>query len=204
MRPHGSAQSLEQRRLRAIRLLRAGKSYRDVASIVGASLSSVVRWQQSYRSHGKRGLHVKPSPGRTPLLNQRHRERLSRLLLQGPMEAGYETNLWTVRRIAEVIHREFGVRYTIPNVWKLMRAMGWTCQKPRQRDRERNKGAIRYWKQPVWPRTKKPAKRGAHLGFLDETGFLLVPTISRTWLPEAKPRFSRLRAIGPKSRPSRP
>ena len=164
MRPPGNAQSLEQRRLQAIRLLKAGRPYRDVASIVGASLSSVVRWQQSYRSQGKRGLRVKPSPGRTPLLNQRGRERLARLLLQGPMEAGYETNLWTLRRIAEVIHREFGIRYTIPNVWKLMRAMGWSCQKPTKRDRERNEKAIEYWKQHVWPRIKKNRTTWSPLG----------------------------------------
>ncbi len=155
MRPQGTAQSLEQRRLRAIRLLKAGEAYRDVAAIVGASLSSVVRWQQSYRSQGRRGLRVKLSPGRTPLLNQRQRERLSRMLLRGPMEAGYATNLWTLRRIAEVIHRTFDVQYTVPNVWKLMRTMGWTCQKPTPRDRERNEEAIRYWKQQVWPRIKK-------------------------------------------------
>jgi transposase len=164
MRPQGTAQSLEQRRLRAIRLLKAGETYRDVASIVGASLSSVVRWQQSYRSQGKGGLQVKPSPGRTPLLNQRQRERLSRLLLRGPMEAGYGTNLWTLRRIAEVIHREFGVHYTVPNVWKLMRALGWTCQKPTPRDRERNEEAIRYWKQHVWPRIKKNRTTWSPLG----------------------------------------
>ena len=155
MRPQGTPQSLEKRRLQAVRLLKAGKPYRDVAMTVGASLSSVVRWQQSYRSNGKRGLRVKPSPGRTPLLNQRQKERLARLLLQGPLEAGYTTNLWTLRRIGEVIRREFSISYTIPNVWKLMRAIGWSCQKPSKRDRERNEKAIRYWKQHVWPRIKK-------------------------------------------------
>jgi transposase len=164
MRPQGTPQSLEKRRLEAVRLLKAGKPYRDVAMTVGASLSSVVRWQQSYRSNGKRGLRVKPSPGRTPLLNQRQKERLARLLLQGPLEAGYTTNLWTLRRIGEVIRREFGISYTIPNVWKLMQAMGWSCQKPSKRDRERNEKAIRYWKQHVWPRIKKNRSTWSPLG----------------------------------------
>ena len=155
MRPQGTPQSLEKRRLQAVRLLKAGKPYRDVAMAVSASLSSVVRWQQAFRSEGKRGLRVKPSPGRTPLLNQRQKERLVRLLLQGPLEAGYSTNLWTLRRISEVIRREFGISYTIPNVWKLMRAMGWSCQIPDKRARERNEQAIRYWKRHVWPRIKK-------------------------------------------------
>lgn len=155
MRPPGNTRSLEQRRLQAIRLLKAGLPYRDVATIVGASLSSIVRWQQSYRNEGKRGLRVKPSPGRTPRLNQRQRGRLARLLLQGPMKAGYGTNLWTLRRIAEVIYHEFGIRYTIPNVWKIMHAMGWSCQKLTQRDRDRNEKATQYWRQGVQPRIKK-------------------------------------------------
>lgn len=155
MRPQGTPQSLEKRRVQAIRLLKAGRPYRDVAMTVGASLSSVVRWQQSYRQHGKRGLRVKPSPGRTPLLNQRQRERLVRLLLEGPLEAGYGTNLWTLRRIGEVLRREFDVSYTVPSVWKLMRDLGWSCQISDKRDRERNEQAIQSWKRHVWPRIKE-------------------------------------------------
>lgn len=155
MRPQGSPQSLEKRRLQAVRLLKAGTPYREVATAVGASLSSVVRWQQSYRSEGTRGLRPKKSPGRRPLLDERQKERLVRLLVQGPLEAGYTTNLWTLRRISALIRREFGVKYTIANVWKLMRALGWSCQIPDKRARERNEKAIRYWKHHVWPRIKK-------------------------------------------------
>ena len=164
MRPQGTPQSLEKRRLQAVRLLKTGKPYRDVAMAVSASLSSVVRWQQAFRSEGKHGLRAKASPGRTPLLNQRQKERLVRLLLQGPLEAGYTTNLWTLRRIGEIIRREFGISYTIPNVWKLMRAMGWSCQIPDKRARERNEQAIRYWKGHVWPRIKKNRSTWSPLG----------------------------------------
>ena len=146
MRPHGTAQSLERRRLQAVALLKAGTPYRDVARMIGASLSSVVRWQQSFHRQGKRGLRAKPTPGRPSLLNERQKLKLTRLLLDGPLQAGYETNLWTLRRIRDVIHREFSVHYTIPNVWRLMRDLGWSCQKPTKRDRERNEKAIRYWK----------------------------------------------------------
>jgi transposase len=164
MRPQGTAQSLERRRLQAVLLLKAGTPYRDVARMVGASLSSVVRWQQSFRRQGKRGLRVKPSPGRPSLLSDRQKQKLTRLLLDGPLEAGYTTNLWTLRRIRDVIRREFSVRYTIPNVWRLMREMGWSCQKPSPRDRERNEKAIRYWKQHVWPRIKKNRTTWSPLG----------------------------------------
>ena len=141
--------------MQAVRFLKAGHTYRAVAMKLGASLSSVVRWHQTYRTKGKRGLRPKESPGRPPLLSPRKKQRLLRMLLDGPLEAGYASNLWTLRRIGEVTRREFGIQYSTSNVWKLMRALGWTCQKPDKRARERNEKAIRYWQRHVWPRIKK-------------------------------------------------
>lgn len=148
----------------SIRLLKAGHTYRSVAKRVGASLSSVVRWHQAFRKLGKRGLRVRPSPGRPSLLSLHQKERLVRILSEGPMEAGYATNLWTLKRIREVIRREFAVSYTLANVWKLMQRLGWSCQKPDTRARERNEAAIRYWQQHVWPRIKKNRKTWSPFG----------------------------------------
>lgn len=164
MRPQGTPQSLERRRLLSIRLLKAGHTYRAVAKKIGASLSSVVRWHQSFRTHGKRGLRPRSSPGRPSRLSPEQKERLLRILSEGPMEAGYSTNLWTLKRIQAVIRRRFGVRYTIANVWNLMQSLGWSCQKPDKRARERNEKAIRYWQQHVWPRIKKNRRTWSPFG----------------------------------------
>ena len=165
MRPPGTPRSLEKRRLLSIRLLQAGHSYRAVAMQTGASLSSVVRWHQTFRKLGKRGLRPRASPGRPSLLRLRQKERLLRILSEGPMEAGFMTDLWTLKRIRQVIRREFGVRYTISNVWKLMQGLGWSCQKPDKRARERNEAAVRYWQQHVWPRIKKNRTTWSPFGF---------------------------------------
>jgi len=83
-------------------------------------------------------------------LTPEQKERLLRILTEGPMEAGYWTNLWTLKRIGKVSRRELGVQYTIPNIWKLMQNLGWSYQKPDKRAWERNEKAIRYWQQHVW------------------------------------------------------
>jgi len=80
---------------------------------------------------------------------------LVRLLSQGPRAHDYSTELWTLKRVAEVIAVNFGVLYTIGHVWKLLRAMGWSCQKPERRARERDEEAIRRWRQEQWPHIKK-------------------------------------------------
>ena len=76
MRPPGSAQELERRRLRAIELLESGNTYREVAEILDASLSSVVGWTQAYRKKGEDGLKPKPVSGRPAGLNEKQKLRL--------------------------------------------------------------------------------------------------------------------------------
>src|SRR5919106_6503799 len=98
MRPQGTSQQLEKRRLRAMAMLESGKSYQTVAHRLSASLSSVVRWVQSYRQAGLAGLKAKPIPGRPARLSVREQAKLERILLKGPLQAGYPTDLWTLRR----------------------------------------------------------------------------------------------------------
>ena len=155
MRPPGTSADLEQRRCRAIELLEQGHSHRAVAKMVHSSLSSVVRWQQAYRAEGQKGLRSVPAPGRPPLLSEKEKKKLVTILLRGPLSSGYATDLWTLQRVADVIDKEFGVRYTPPNCWYILRALGWSCQKPEKRAKERDEEAIRSWKRWVWPQLKK-------------------------------------------------
>src|SRR5512137_1573344 len=128
MRPKGSAEELEQRRRQAISLLEQGLKAIQVAKAVGTSPASVTRWRQAYAKQGQAALLAKPHPGRRPKLTARQRERLGRLLLAGPGDYGYRTELWTLARVAEVIATIFGVRYDPSQVWRILRAMGWSCR----------------------------------------------------------------------------
>jgi transposase len=80
---------------------------------------------------------------------------LTRLLLKGAGACGFSTDLWTQRRVAQVIQREFGVRYHPHHLWRVLIGLGWSCQKPETRARERNEPAIAHWKRYHWPHIKK-------------------------------------------------
>src|SRR5499426_4145370 len=105
MRPQGTAEQLEERRRRAIALLQAGTSYREAARQVAASLSSVVRWEQAYRGDKRNGLRARPIPGRPCRLSAAQQEQLKGVLLRGAEAAGHWTELWTLKRIGEVIRK---------------------------------------------------------------------------------------------------
>lgn len=155
MRPKGSAQELEVRRQIAGKLLREGKGVREVARLIGASPSSVSRWKQALEEGGTGALKARPHPGRRPRLSPEQKEQLAHVLREGPRAAGFSTDLWTLARVAKVIERRFGVSYHPGHVWYILRDMGWSCQKPERRARERDEDAIARWRRENWPGIKK-------------------------------------------------
>lgn len=156
MRLKGSADMLEHRRYRALALLDEGKrSLNEVARLIGSAASSVMRWRNARRRGGDRALKVRFSPGRPTKLTPVQRRRLVRRLLKGAMACGYATELWTTRRIAEVIKRDYGVRYHRAHVGRLMTGLNWSHQKPERRAVERDDAKIERWKKEEWPRVKK-------------------------------------------------
>jgi transposase len=159
MRPNGTPQQLENRRRQAITMLRSGKTYRDVAKTLDSSLSSVVRWWQTYQKDGRQGIRSQAKWGRPPHLADHQKQHLKKILLKGAISAGYTTELWTLKRIAQLIRKEFGIHYTNVGVWKLLKLhFGWSCQKPEKRALQRDEKAIAEWKAKTWPLIKKSPK----------------------------------------------
>lgn len=155
MRPHGSPVELERRRRRAMELLRSGHTLSTVARMVGAAVSAVWQWRETFRRKGSQGLAAKPAPGRPQKLTARQRQRLPKLLAIGARRYGYTNDLWTTRRVATVIEHEFGVDYHPAHVSRILADLGWSCQKPERRALERNETAIAHWKRYRWVEIKK-------------------------------------------------
>ena len=165
MRPEGTARQLQARRTKAVSLLNQGHTYLAVARIVQSSISSLVRWMQSFRRKGKAGLKPRPTPGRPPQLQAHQRQELIELLKQGALAAGYATEMWSTRRVAEQIRKRWGIAYHPGHVWKILIALGWSCQKPERRAIQRDSKKIRQWKQREWPRIKKNPAAARASGF---------------------------------------
>lgn len=151
----GSRKDAERRRFRAMALLDQGRSQSQVALELGVDRSAVCKWVQAREAGGDAALKAKPHLGPKPKLSDRQVVRLEKMLRKGPGKHGYNTELWTLKRVAELIERRFGVGYDPSSVWHLLRRMGWSAQKPERRARERDEDAIVAWRQHDWPRIKK-------------------------------------------------
>jgi len=147
--------ALEARRLEAARLLKRGGSEAEVARQVGVHRQSVNRWAKQLATSGRAGLKHAGRVGRPARLGAADRRRVERALRRGPEALGYATGLWTAGRVAALIEQECGVQYHPGHVWRLLKQLGWSCQRPTGRARERDDVAIREWTRRRWPALKK-------------------------------------------------
>ena len=153
--------ALEKRRFEAMRLLDQGHNQSETARRLKVARQSVSEWRRQYREQGAAGLRKAGRAGRKPLLDAAQRERLTSLLLEGPEAHGFPTPLWSCPRVARLIGDEFGVDYHEGHVWKILRALDWSPQRPVGKARERNEERIRTWKRKSWTRIKKKPKTKA-------------------------------------------
>jgi transposase len=154
--------ALEQRRFAALKLLRQGYNQSEVARRVKVCSQTVSRWARTVSHQGEKALDAAGRAGRKPLLDEKQRARLIARLWEGPEKLGYETPLWTCDRVAHLIQEEFDVRYHSGHVWKILRQLNWSPQRPAGRALERNEPAIEQWKRKTWPDIKKkPKQKGA-------------------------------------------
>lgn len=151
-------EALEQRRLWAARLLEKGVSQSEVGRQVGVHRQSVSRWAQQLEKEGRAGLQQAGRAGRKPRLSAEDLERIERGLKKGPEEFGYDSGLWTSARVAHLIEQECGIHYHPGHVWRILRQLGWSCQRPTGQALERDEKAIAQWKRKRWTEIKKKRK----------------------------------------------
>lgn len=154
-------QALQRRRLKAAAWFEQGLSKAEVARRLGVSNQSAGRWHAAWQSGGAAALRHAGRAGRKPRLSPKQLGELEQSLKQNPQAHGFATNLWTTERVARLIQRRFAVTFHPDHVWRILRQLGWSCQRPTTRARQRDEEAIRHWKKVTWPTLKKTPRAKA-------------------------------------------
>jgi transposase len=158
-----------------------------VARFLGCGRSSVYTWVKAAQ-RDPAALAAKPHPGPEPRLSDVRLKELETLLRLGAKAHGWPDDLWSARRVRELIRRRFGVAFHVEHVRKIIRRrLGWSSQKPQKRAKQRDQAKIDHWRAETLPRLlDDAARRQAHLAFLDESGFQLTPLVRRSYAPRGK------------------
>jgi transposase len=153
-------QALRSRRKKAIALFDQGERQAAVAATLKVSRQSVSRWYQDWLNDDTDALQGAARAGRKPRLSQEQIGRIQKELLEGAVAHGYPSDLWTLPRVAHVIEALTAVHYHPGHVWRLLRQMGWSLQRPSLRAKERDEQKIQHWKSRTWAKVKKTPETG--------------------------------------------
>jgi len=153
----------EGRRFRAWQLKQQGWKGQEIADALGVTAGAVSQWlKQAREGGGMAALRHRAAPGRPPRLSAAQRAQLADLLAKGPASYGFSGDVWTAPRVAVVTKTVFGVRYHDTHVRRILRAIGWSVQKPIRRASQRDEKAIAAWRTERWPVIKKrPSRKSA-------------------------------------------
>lgn len=143
-----------RKRVRAGRLMLAGKTPAEAAHAVGVARQTAYTWKARLDEGGIDALRAM-AKGRPAQLDSGQLDGLRVALLQGALAHGFGTQLWTLKRVRVLIERLYGVTFSEVHVWRLLGSMGFSSQKPERRAIERNEAAVQEWKRRTWPALKK-------------------------------------------------
>lgn len=151
--------ALERRRYAAAGLFERDLTDSEIGRRLQVHRQSVGRWRQQWLSQGKSGLRGAGRSGRKSRLDEKQTQVVIEHLLKGPKACGFSSDVWTLARMAMMVEKVVGVKYHPRYLSEILARLGWSCQRPAMRAKERDEAAIRNWKARVWPRLKKKPKK---------------------------------------------
>jgi transposase len=178
-------QTLEALRIRGVEAVQEGGHPEDVARTLGVSRACMFSWLAQYRSGGWGALKAKPVPGRPRKMSGERMEWLYRKIAgRTPEQYRFEYALWTLDLIRWLIYEEWKIRLSKASVWRLLKHMGLSAQRPMFRASEQDARLVREWREKEFPRLQQLAQeQGAEIWFEDEGGIRSDYHGGTTWAP---------------------
>jgi transposase len=150
-----SRKDKEKRRLKAGKMFEKDITQAEIARKLGVTPAAVKYWHDAWRKKGFQGLKSKGHPGFASKFTPEKKAKLKKIIIKGAKHYGYPTDFWTINRIMAVTRKELRLSFKKTWIWMIVLSLGFTCQKPQTKSKERNETAIADWKANTWPRLKK-------------------------------------------------
>lgn len=175
-------------RIQAVKAVRQKKqSPEEVIKTFGLHRANIYKWLKVYDIKGFEGLQSTKAKGPKSKINEKQKEKLYNYLLKNPTQLKFEFALWTVEMIVELIKIKFNINYSNVQVGRLLKAIGFSKQKPLERAYQQNPEKVTEWLTKQYPSIKKEAKKEKReIYFSDEAGFHATAQYGTTWAPKGE------------------
>jgi transposase len=154
---HGSLSPQALRRLQGGELILKGYDNEDIVDIVGVSVRVVNKWRKKLNEHNGDlcCLVRKHGSGRIPRLNDAQKQQLKETIIGGAVAAGYPSERWTSKTVADVIKSKFDVELKPRAVRYLLPTLGLSPQMPVVQSHKPDDEKVIEWASRTWKRLKK-------------------------------------------------
>src|SRR3954470_15741533 len=182
-------------RVQAVSLAKRGDTAPQIARALGVSRRAVQAWVAAYNRGGLEALPDRPHPGRAPTLP---RAEEGRFLERIDAPTRPEDGVCALRGadIRRILEQEFGARYSLDGVYKLLHRLGYSSLMPRPQHEEADAELQGIFKEVVLDQIQAIAE--AHPGEevqvwnQDEARFGQQGTLTRVWARKgSRPRRVR-------------
>ena len=101
-----------------------------IARIVREDEQTVRRWLKRYLAEGIEGLRDRPTPGAPGKVTPTYQEQLLAAVRRRPRSLGQPYSLWTLRRLADYLAEQTGVRVSYETVRRALAAAEVVLSRP--------------------------------------------------------------------------
>lgn len=173
-----------QRIITAI-LYKTGLSVSAIADWFNKSEGAIYQWFDWFEDQPLDEAPYRDCWGKSsPKISEEQMLKLEELLIEGAEANGFTGQIWTGKRVANIIEKEFDETVSPHTARRYMKKIGWSRQKPQRRAIERNDTEIKKFINEEWKEIRDDAmQNGEMIVFIDETKFRLLPTFKKTWAP---------------------
>lgn len=178
---------LEHLRMQAIKLWKKDKKVKDIAENFGVTLSAVYEWIKDYKRGGITALKKRKAKGAEPKLSVKEVKKLVEMIGKTADIYGFDSPLWNCKNIRQLILEKFKKSLHFSNVWRLLKKLGLSPQKPKRQAKERDEKEVKAWIDKEWPKILTHVQRWqAILYFQDESAVRLTAVLGTTWAKKGK------------------
>ena len=135
-----------------------GAPWAEAAQIGGVTRQIVRDWVLRFNTNGPEGLFTGRAPGASPLLNEKQREALQRIIDEGPIPAINGVVRWRLVDLIQWVWEEFRVTISKQTLSRELRALGNRKLSARPRHHAKSEAAVSSFKKsspPAWRRSRR-------------------------------------------------
>jgi transposase len=126
----------------------------QAAKINNVSRGTIYRWINLYKAGKSLKIERNPKAGAQEKISKNIQKKIFHILTQLASKYGFETDLWTIRRLQQILKDLYGIEVAKMTVWRLLTKNGYTPKKAQKQYFEANLKDQKEWQKTIKKNSK--------------------------------------------------